>query len=149
MTPVMLMMALQKFLREALSDDVLIGDAVRPPAVHLGALPSKTADNRDDPVYPLIIIRPMEGDSDKDKSTVQVKLIFGTQSDDDSGFIDVLNLMERVRILLMRQRIIDKKYRIEPSWKWEFLEDQPEPQWICRATTTWQLPQIRQEGLNI
>lgn len=149
MTLVMLIMALEKFLQQALADDVLIGDAVRPPAVHLGALPSKTADNRDDPVFPLIVIRPMEGDSDKESSSAQVKLIFGTQSEDSSGFIDVLNLMERVRIILMRQRIIDKKYRIDPSWKWKFLEDQPEPQWICWAITTWQLPQIRQEGLNI
>lgn len=149
MTPVMLIIALQKFLQQALADDVLIGDAVRPPAVHLGSLPSKTADNRDDPVYPLIIIRPIEGDSDKDTSTVQVKLIFGTQSEDDHGFIDVLHLMERVRILLMRERIIDKKYRIEPNWKWGLPEEQPEPQWLCYAITTWQLPQIRQEGLNI
>ncbi|MRN51988.1 hypothetical protein [Paenibacillus monticola] len=140
MTPVMLMMALKEFLVKELADD-----AATIPAVHLGALPSKTAATRDDPVFPLIIIRPMEGDSDKDESRAQVKLLFGTQSEDDSGFIDVLNLMERVRILLMRQRIIDKKFRIEPDWKWKFLEDQPEPQWICQAVTTWTLPQIRQE----
>ncbi|WP_248548997.1 hypothetical protein [Paenibacillus odorifer] len=140
MTPVMLMMAIKDFLIKELADD-----AATIPAVHLGALPSKTAENRDDPVFPLIIVRPMEGDSDDKESRAQVKLLFGTQSDDDSGFVDVLNLMERVRILLMRQRIIDKKFYIEPNWKWQFLEDQPEPQWICQAITTWTLPQIRQE----
>lgn len=140
MTPVMLMMAIKDFLRKELADD-----AATIPAVHLGALPSKTADNRNDPVFPLIIVRPMEGDSDNNESRAQVKLLFGTQSEDDSGFIDVLNLMERVRMLLMRQRIIDKKFRIEENWKWQFLEDQPEPQWICQAVTTWTLPQIRQE----
>ncbi|WP_449602453.1 hypothetical protein [Paenibacillus sp. Marseille-Q9583] len=140
MTPVMLMMAIKEFLKNELADD-----AATIPAVHLGALPSKTAENRNDPVFPLIIVRPMEGDSDDKESRAQVKLLFGTQSDDDSGFVDVLNLMERVRMLLMRQRIIDKKFRIEPNWKWQFLEDQPEPQWICQAITTWTLPQIRQE----
>ncbi|MEK4882335.1 MULTISPECIES: hypothetical protein [Paenibacillus] len=140
MTPVMLMMAIKEFLKKELADE-----AATIPAVHLGALPSKTAENRDDPVFPLIIVRPMEGDSDDKESRAQVKLLFGTQSDDDSGFVDVLNLMERVRILLMRQRIIDKKFYIEPNWKWQFLEDQPEPQWICQAITTWTLPQIRQE----
>ncbi|CAH1058854.1 hypothetical protein [Paenibacillus pseudetheri] len=140
MTSVMLMIAIKDFLKKELADD-----AVTIPAVHLGALPSKTAENRNDPVFPLIIVRPMDGDSDNDESRVQVKLLFGTQSEDDSGFIDVLNLMERVRILLMRQRIIDKKFRIESNWKWQFLEDQPEPQWICQAITTWTLPQIRQE----
>lgn len=127
----------------------LADDAATIPAVHLGALPSKTAENRNDPVFPLIIVRPMDGDSDDKESRAQVKLLFGTQSDDDSGFIDVLNLMERVRILLMRQRIIDKKFRIESNWKWQFLEDQPEPQWICQAITTWTLPQIRQEVKHI
>ncbi|MEK4882643.1 MULTISPECIES: hypothetical protein [Paenibacillus] len=140
MTPVMLMMAIKEFLKKELADE-----AATIPAVHLGALPSKTAENRDDPVFPLIIVRPMEGDSDDKESRAQVKLLFGTQSDDDSGFVDVLNLMERVRILLMRQRVIDKKFRIESNWKWQFLEDQPEPQWICQAVTTWTLPQIRQE----
>ncbi|MEC0171164.1 hypothetical protein [Paenibacillus graminis] len=140
MTPVMLMMAIRDFLKAELNDD-----AATIPAVHLGALPSKTSANRDDPVFPLIIIRPMEGDSDNSESRAKVKLLFGTQSEDDSGFIDVLNLMERVRILLMRQRIVDKKFRIEPDWKWKFLEDQPEPQWICQAETTWTFPQIRQE----
>ena len=136
----MLMMAIKEFLQTALADD-----AATIPGVHLGALPSKTEATRDNSVYPLIIIRPIEGDSDKDEATARVKLIFGTQSEDDSGFVDVLNLMERVRILLMRQRIIDKKYRIESSWKWTFMEDQPEPQWVCHAITTWTLPQIRQE----
>lgn len=144
MTPVMLMLAIRDFLKAE-----LINDAATIPAVHLGALPSKTAANRDDPVFPLIIIRPMEGDSDNSESRAKVKLLFGTQSEDDSGFIEVLNLMERVRIILMRQRIIDKKFRIEPDWKWRFLEDQPEPQWICQAETTWTLPQIRQEVKNL
>ncbi|MEK3749426.1 hypothetical protein NYE25_14375 [Paenibacillus sp. FSL E2-8871] len=144
MTSVMLMMAIKEFLKKELADD-----AATIPAVHLGALPSKTAENRNDPVFPLIIVRPMDGDSDDKESRAQVKLLFGTQSDDDSGFIDVLNLMERVRILLMRQRIIDKKFRIESNWKWQFLEDQPEPQWICQAITTWTLPQIRQEVKHI
>lgn len=144
MTPVMLMMAIKDFLKKELADD-----AATIPAVHLGALPSKTAENRNDPVFPLIIVRPMEGDSDDKESRAQVKLLFGTQSEDDSGFIDVLNLMERVRILLMKQRIIDKKFRIESNWKWQFLEDQPEPQWICQAITTWTLPQIRQEVKHI
>jgi hypothetical protein len=140
----MLMMAIKDFLKKELADD-----AATIPAVHLGALPSKTAENRNDPVFPLIIVRPMEGDSDDKESRAQVKLLFGTQSEDDSGFIDVLNLMERVRILLMKQRIIDKKFRIESNWKWQFLEDQPEPQWICQAITTWTLPQIRQEVKHI
>ncbi|OBZ09104.1 hypothetical protein A8L34_22500 [Bacillus sp. FJAT-27264] len=136
----MLMIAIQDFLRKSLADD-----AATIPAVHLGALPSKTSSNRDDPVFPLIIVRPMDGESDNDSAKVQVKLLFGTQSEDDSGFIDVLNLMERVRILLMRQRVINRQFRIESNWKWTFMEDQPEPQWICQAITTWTLPQIRQE----
>lgn len=144
MTPVLLMMALKSFLETALADD-----ATTIPAVHLGLLPPKTADTRNDPVYPLILILPVDGKSSSEGSTAQIKLRFGTQSEDDAGFIDVLNLLERVRILLLRQRIIDKKYRITNEWSWHFFEDQPVPQWAAELTTNWDLPPIRQEVKGI
>ncbi|MBB6670501.1 hypothetical protein [Cohnella nanjingensis] len=144
MTTVMLMLALQAFLRKELARD-----ATTVPVIHLGALPNQTEAARQDAVFPYIIIRPVEGDSDNEEGTTQIKLIFGTQTNDDSGFIEVFNWMERVRVLLMRQRIMEKKYCIEPEWKWKFLEDQPEPQWMCQALTTWILPQIRQEVKTI
>ncbi|QWU15680.1 hypothetical protein SAMN04487895_12725 [Paenibacillus sophorae] len=140
MTLVMLMVALKQFLETKLADD-----ATTVPTVHLGFLPTKTADNRDDPVYPMIIIRPVEGQGDDKGANAQVKLLFGTQSEDDAGFIDLLNLMERVRILLLRQRIIDNKFQIDPNWKWKFYEQQPLPEWVGEVVTTWDLPQIRQE----
>lgn len=140
MTPVMLMLALRDYLQQQLEDG-----AATKPNVYLGAAPSKTEGNRDDELFPLIIIRPVEGSSAGAENLVQVKLTFGTQSADDAGFVDCLNLMERVRTLLLRERIIERKYKIDEDWKWKFLEDQPYPYWLCQAITTWHLPQIRQE----
>lgn len=140
MTLVLLITAIQAFLEEKLADDV-----TTVPTVHRGLLPPKTSETRNDPVYPLILVLPVDGKGKRDSSIAQIKLRFGTQSDDNDGFIDVLNLMERVKILLMRQGIIENKYRIHDEWEWKFFEDQPAPQWVADLITTWDLPQIRQE----
>ncbi|WP_310830386.1 hypothetical protein [Paenibacillus pedocola] len=136
MTIYLLIKAIQAFLENELADD---GATV--PAVHLGHLPKEP----EEPAYPFIIIRPAEGEGDKDSIKAQIKLLFGTQAEEGSGLIDLLNLMERVRILLMRERIIAKQFAIDVSWKWKLSEEQPLTEWTGEVTTTWVLPQIRRE----
>lgn len=144
MTPVMLMLSLKALLETELADT-----ASAVPTVHLGYLPGQTAGNTEATPYPVILIRPIEGQGDKESTVVQIKLLFSTQSEDDSGLIDLLNLMERVRILLLRQRILDHQFRIDPNWKWKFYEDQPVSEWLAELVTTWAMPQIRQEVYSL
>lgn len=99
----LLIKAIQTFL-----ENELVDDAFAVPNVYLGDLPPNSADSQEDPEYPFIIIRPFEGEGGKDNIQSQIKLLFRTRPRDNSGFIDLLNLMERVRILLMRQGILKR-----------------------------------------
>lgn len=139
MTIFLLIKAIQSFL-----ENELVDDAFAVPNVYLGDLPN-SADSQKDPEYPFIIIRPFEGEGGKDNIQSQIKLLFRTRPRDNSGFIDLLNLMERVRILLMRQGILEKKFAINDSWKWKLIEEQPMLEWVGEVITTWTLPQIKRE----
>lgn len=137
MTITLLIMAIQKFLKEQLADDML-----PVPPVLLGYLPQSNAGNLE---YPVIMIRPDEGEGDSGQGQIQIKLQFGAQSEDDTGLIDLLNLMERVRILLMRKRVLDQQFVMDASWKMKLNEEHPAAVWGGELTTTWVLPQIRPE----
>lgn len=138
MTITLLIMAIQKFLKEQLADDML-----PVPPVLLGYLPQSNAGK---PVYPVIMIRPAEGEGDSGQGQIQIKLQFGTQSEDDTGLIDLLNLMERVRILLLRKRVLESKFVMDGSWKVKLNEEHPADDWGGELVTTWALPEIRQEA---
>lgn len=139
MTVILVMRAIKSFL-----DAELAGDVSTVPAVHLGFLPTKTHENMNEKEFPFIIIRPLEGEV-TDSNRTQIRLLFGTESQDDDGFMDVLNLMERVRIALLKKRVIDHRYRLETPYKWKFYEEQPSPEWIGEATTQWTLPMVLEE----
>ncbi|CQR58450.1 hypothetical protein [Paenibacillus riograndensis] len=137
MTITLLIMAIKKFLEKELADDML-----PIPTVLLGYLNQSTASSAG---YPVIMILPAEGEGATSKDEIQVKLFFGTQSEDSTGLIDLLNLMDRVRILLLRQRVLEQKFAMDGSWKWKMNEEHSSSEWGGELTTTWALPQIRQE----
>lgn len=141
MNVVLALQSLKKFIESELE-----GDVTTVPAVHIGYLPKKTHVNVEENEFPFVILRPLEGeDSDHETGFATIKLLFGTKSDDDEGFIDVLNVMERVRIALLKKRVLDQRYRLELPYKWKFHEEQPEPEWIGEATTKWLLPTVHEE----
>ncbi|WP_143191819.1 hypothetical protein [Paenibacillus sp. P46E] len=120
---------------------------IQSPAVHLGFLPRRSKDNADTAEFPYILVRPAIG-IDNDDCKITVHLLFGSMADDDQGFLDLFNQMERVRIALLKQQIIDHRFRIELPYKWEFPPEQPEPYTIGLITTIWTLPTVQpEEGL--
>lgn len=140
MTPILLMMAVKDFLEHELRND-----ATTVPAIHLGYLPEKTAANRLNEEYPFILLRPQDGEDTESQYQVKLLMLFATKSQDEAGFLDVLNLMERVRIKLLKQRLIDGRYHLEMPYKWKFYDEQAEPEWFGEAVTTWTLPHVQEE----
>ncbi|MEK4046573.1 hypothetical protein NSU18_23305 [Paenibacillus sp. FSL H8-0048] len=137
MTITLLLMAIQKFLQKELADDT------QPvPPVLLGYL---LPDTIIDLVYPVIMIRPAEGEGDSGQGKIKIKIQFGTHSEEETGLIMLLNLMERVRILLLRQRVLEQRFSLDASWTWKLDEEHLSAVWRGELTTTWALPQIRQE----
>ncbi|MEC0269061.1 hypothetical protein [Paenibacillus anseongense] len=118
------------------------------PQVHIGYLPQKTATNAQNGDFPYIIVRALKGSDEDEKGCgTTVKLLFGTQSTDDDGFMDVLNVMEDVRIALLKKRLLDHRYDMQLPYQWQLFEEQPSPEWIGEAMTTWTLPTILREEI--
>ena len=107
-------------------------------------LPTKRKETEDD--FPLIIIRPFEGEDSK-QSDATVKFICGVYSQDDEGIYDLISLMEKVRLALLEDYEINPKFRLEQTenkpLKWEISEDQPYPQWLGAITATFNVPIVQ------
>lgn len=139
MTVLLALRAIKSFLEGELSGDITVK-----PAIHIGFLPQKNRENANESEYPFIIVRPMDCEDAEFNSTT-IKLIFGTKAEDDEGYQDCLNIMERTRIALLKKRILDQRYRLETPYKWKFFEEQPHPEWIGEAVTRWTLPTVIEE----
>ena len=107
-------------------------------------LPTKRKETEDD--FPLIIIRPFEGEDSK-QSDATVKFICGVYSQDEEGIHDLISLMEKVRLALLEDYEINPKFRLEQTenkpLKWEISEDQPYPQCLGAITATINVPIVQ------
>lgn len=139
MTVVLLMKAIESFLEQELA-----GNVSTVPAIHLGYLPKKTKDTLNAPEFPCILIRALKG-FDEDASRPKIKLFFATESEENDGFLELMNLMERVRIALLRKGCLDQRFRLERPYEWEIYEEQAEPVWIGEALTQWTMPTVLEE----
>ena len=112
-------------------------------------LPTKRKETEDD--FPLIIIRPFEGEDSK-QSDATVKFICGVYSQDEEGIYDLISLMEKVRLALLEDYEINPKFRLEQTenkpLKWEISEDQPYPQWLGAITATFNVPIVQIKHLK-
>lgn len=119
--------------------------------------------------FPFIIVRPSSGsDSSEEQNdraripdaVATFKLIVGTYSDDDDGFLDVLNVIDAIRhsllsaptLLLADEQDEDQATACEHVGPllWELPasnpdESQPRPQWFGVVTTTFRLPRPERE----
>lgn len=163
MTAFMLLKAICKYLEQCMDEYAAAQGnkgEYRKPRVFPFYLPFKNPKVPEKIDFPYITVRiesgqdPDEQDGYTTLSTVQVILSFGVyhQSDpDNDGFIhpdgalDLLNLMEYVRISLQRQGVIDRKYRIEKPYTWRIPEEQPYPLWVGQATTTWTIQSVTEQ----
>lgn len=139
MTTTLLLQAIKSYLEQ-----LLAGDVTTVPAIHLLKVPDKRKENVGEIQVPYIILHPSQGKQD-DEAQITVTMVFGVLDKSDEGGLTVINLMERVRIALLRQRIVDRKYRIETPYEWEFFTDQPLPYWEGMAKTIWTVPAIQEE----
>lgn len=137
-TPNLLLHAIRDFLVGELA-----GDFTEPP-VYLYDLPHKTKGNQSVDEPPYIVIRATSGSDDAEASMVKVALVFGVK-DSELGIATLSNLMERVRIALLRTRLLGKQFTLQEPYQWEIFDEQPQPIYEGIATTTWMLPTIRQE----
>ncbi len=137
--------ALRAFIEDAVKDLVLpVKDEEegRTPTVFNGYLPAKKPGDRGEvekKYFPFIVVRPDEGESDRDSTRVTVSIIFGAYSKEDDGYEHCLNMMTRVRDALMAMpfETLAGRYQLRDSITWANFPDQPWPYWQVDMKTQW------------
>ncbi len=138
MTPTRLLDALAAYLRSECSTYFLTDEKVKdnPLTVSPGFLKKRTTAS--EMPYPHIVPRFLKCSDEADGSKVTVRIYFGTYSEDvETGWRDLMNLMEMGRLALLKQRTIAKKYRLQLPLTTEATEDQPYPEWVGYITAEY------------
>lgn len=111
----------------------------RCPTVLAGYLPPKRYDGTDED-YPFIVVRPDNGTSNRENTTMTVSIVIGCFTEDLNGFEDCVEVMTRIRAALasMPNGILDDRYILQYPITWDLLREQPYPQWQLNMETHWE-----------
>lgn len=118
----------------------------REPNVVDGWLPPKVAGGEER--FPFFIVRPGSGfdepDSGAPLATATFEIIIGTYSDTDDGWLDVLLIIDAIRLSLHAEPVLaGTAYEHVGPLSWELPVEQPRPQWHGVVTTSWTVPRPR------
>lgn len=92
--------------------------------------PKDPRDKEKIPDFPYIILRPTTGIDDDTLSTLNVRLIIGVYAEDTEGLTDGINILERIRLKLYEQDVLENKYALEKPCHYEIYEQQLQPEWF-------------------
>lgn len=145
MTELMLLDSLKKELSNLVKEYDLNtkNNTKTAPSVYEGYLPIKNKDTKEESGYPFIILRLIECE-DNTESIAKIKIIIGTydESVESDGWKDVLNIYNKVKIFLIENPIIEKKFMFKEKIKFNLPEEQPYPYFIGEMITEWQMPKV-------
>ncbi len=158
MDKVNFLMCLKEFTEGAVSELMLPtrvqsesdAPAERAADVYLMQVPDGSAAKKYCPYicHTIITSEDVQPAGQQPESLVTVRTIFGVYHEqDDAGGLALLNLMERLRIALLRKRVIGRRYRLATGEKLETLiyPDNLKPYYVGEMMSVWQLPAIREE----
>ncbi|WJH28445.1 hypothetical protein N6H13_25985 [Paenibacillus sp. CC-CFT742] len=157
MTPVSLMEELKVFL-EKQTAEMIIGPNRLRPNVYLVDLPPRAAGDYEeltdipatptdsDERWPFIIVTWGESEDGTDTAREsQVGFVFGCHGSGQAGYMDLLHLMESVRIALLKETYEGWSFKIERPLSMGLHDEQTDPYWTGWMTTTWVMPTIEEE----
>lgn len=113
--------------------------------IHLMRLPDSTAAYKK---APYIIHQLITGKDLQDESTATVRSIFAVYSDnEEEGALMLVNLMERLRISLLRQVVIGDQFQLDLEAGLEIVvyPEDTAPYFAGEMISTWRIPSIQRE----
>ena len=169
MTPIELLYELKKFIEEATKDIILsvrpvnnrvypetsgkskqLGDQPKSRAaeVHLMRLPNKDAEtNR----IPYILLQFLTGEDTQQSgnepdSECRIRIVVATYSEDGSaGSMDLLNVITRIRIALLKKGVIGKQFTLRRPLEYTTYPDETGAYYLGEMLTVWGIPTIKRE----
>ncbi len=168
MTPTILLERLKEFIQENTKDIVLNVSSVkvktlpsvprprgqtaeikeRAAEVHLMRLPNKEAEENQ---IPYILLQFITGSDTGEQgqqadSEARVRIVIATYSENDSeGALDVLNLITRIRIALLKAGEIGKQFLLRKPLEYIVYPDDTQPFFLGEMMTIWEMPIINRE----
>lgn len=122
----------------------------RTAAVHLMRLPESSAVKKKAPyiLHQLITGKDHQATGTEASASAVVRSIFCVYNgNEEEGALMLVNLMERLRIRLLRQVVMDGRYQLDLEAGLEMLiyPDDTAPYYAGEMISTWKLPAIKRE----
>ena len=115
------------------------------PSVVLGYLDPLQEEREEKDDFPYILIRCLEGSEDEE-SSIRLKIIFGIYSEDVKGWMDVLHLIQVVKLAILKKKIFEF-YSVITPLKFSIPEEQPYPYFFGFMDVSFEVPHIEMEGM--
>ncbi len=103
-------------------------------------------------IFPAVIIRPLKctGDTDSESmlDELTVSITVGVYEDSNScyeGLEWVVIILERMRQLFQKYRVLDERYEIQLPQTWELYDEVVRPFWFGEMVTVWSIPRLFNE----
>lgn len=126
------------------------GQDIRAAEVHLMRLPDSNAAKKKAPyiIHQLITSKDYQSKGQFPEATAQIRSIFCVyNSDEEEGALMLLNLMERLRIALLRKGVIADRYELDLEAGLEAIvyPDDTAPYYMGEMVSAWKLPPVERE----
>ena len=158
MTKVALLEGLVDFTKDSISELILPvrmqkGDTeqqYRAADVYKMRLPDSQAATKKAPyiIHQIITGKDAQPEGEKTNSRTKIRSIFCVYCEDEQeGGLHLLNLMERLRIDLLKKRIISKQFELDLKDGLEYLiyPDDTAPYYAGEMISDWKLPSVERE----
>ena len=155
MTPIMLMQALQGFLKKETSGIIMTTrvkrnstePAERPPETYIGGLPEPEGNEK---LAPYVLLKLLTGkherNSGESENKCMVRIICVAYSEDPQDrYIQLLNLISKIEFRLLEQTVIDSRFSLQSPIEMIVYEEDTGPYKIGELMTTWELPTIKRK----
>ncbi|RPF48257.1 hypothetical protein EDD70_1072 [Hydrogenoanaerobacterium saccharovorans] len=156
MTAVILLKELKKFIEEHTKDIILCvrvkknsGESKeRTAQVYTMQLPDKEAETQQ---IPYILLQFLTGKDEQNEgvsaeSECKIRIVVATYSEDGgAGAMDVLNLLTRIRVALLKAGIVGEQFLLKKPLEYIVYPDSSAPYYLGEMLTVWGMPKIERE----
>ena len=127
----------------------------RPATVYNGRLPDMNSTSKKAPyiLNSILVSRFRQSPGQQPESLVSVRTVYCVyDADENEGALLLLNLMERIRISLQKNPLLDDRYELnmeDDGITDVVYPDDTAPYYMAEMVTEWVLPNVEREGWNI
>lgn len=96
---------------------------------------------------PYQVIVPSNGNQDEDDNIANIIILIYVEdkSEDQQGWVDVMNQIDRIRLRFLNNPIFGRRYEVK-NLNWALADDNPYPKWLGGVELKISMQRIEMEG---